>query len=468
MNKAYQFKQVLKYLMIMAIIMFAMKMTGGSGFLLVVPLLFLPLAKGDAVNLFFYLLLTVAMLMGNHYLMPKNTVFGLAQRGMLVSLGGIMALRIFGQRNASALKPLLGMSAYLVVAVVSSLQGWNATISFLKIFLFTMIYFAYFGAANQVATANRPDVADGLRAVFLAVAIFFIAGSVALIPLPGIGQLSGEEYAEALKNGQEVNSLFKGMTMHSQSLGPIVVMLFVLLLGDLVFAVRQSDLLYITLLFLCPLLVFKTSSRTALGGLVFGLTVLLRYVMQSRGLRSGWKSKVLSTILFVSILGSVALLLVPSVRESATEFLLKTKNADARDLTFENVAMSRQGKWDEGIANFKKSPLFGNGFQVSEDMASFRAGLTILSAPVEKSVWISAILEETGVIGFLVFVVFALTVLIKGKKHRCYIGNAAFLTLLVSNLGEFTLFSMSYTGGFQWAMVFVGYALDAQRNRWGR
>jgi len=377
-----------------------------------------------------------------------------------------MVFRVFGQRNSPALKPLLGMAAYLVVAVVSSLQGWNTMISSLKIFLFIMIYFAYFGAANQVATANRPSVALGMRAVFLAVAIFFIAGSVALIPLPGIGQLSGEEYTEALKNGQEVTSLFKGMTMHSQSLGPIVIMLFIVLLGDLVFAVRRSDLLYVLLILLCPLLVFKTSSRTALGGLVFGLAVLLRYIMQSRGLRRGWKSKVLSTIVVVSIVGSAALLILPSVRESATVFLLKTKNVEAGDLTLENVTSSRLGKWEEGIANFKRSPLLGNGFQVSEDMAALRAGFTVLSAPVEKSVWVSAVLEETGIIGFLVFVVFVLSVLIQGEKHRCYIGNTAFLTLLVSNMGEFTLFSMSYTGGFQWAMVFVGYAFDAQRNKW--
>ena len=33
----------------------------------------------------------------------------------------------------------------------------------------------------------------------------------------------------------------------------------------------------------------------------------------------------------------------------------------------------------------------------------------------------------------------------------------------MTNLGEFTFFSMSYSGGFCWAMVFVGLALDLRK-----
>ena len=33
----------------------------------------------------------------------------------------------------------------------------------------------------------------------------------------------------------------------------------------------------------------------------------------------------------------------------------------------------------------------------------------------------------------------------------------------VVNLGEFNFFSMSYTGGFEWALVFAAVILDGQR-----
>lgn len=169
--------------------------------------------------------------------------------------------------------------------------------------------------------------------------------------------------------------------------------------------------------------------------------------------------------MMVILVGSIVTLILPSARERISQFALKSQDVTSEDLSFGQIASSRLGKWEEGIANFKKSPFIGNGFQVSEDMQYIRAGLTTLSAPVEKSVWVSAVLEETGILGFFVFLIFILSVFFKGNVNRCYIGNTAFLTFLVSNMGEFTLFSMSYTGGFQWAMVFVGYMFDATRQR---
>ena len=64
---------------------------------------------------------------------------------------------------------------------------------------------------------------------------FFILGSIVLIPFPAISQLSGAEYVEAMKRGGAL-SLFKGMTMHSQSLGPCVAVIFSVLFADFVFS----------------------------------------------------------------------------------------------------------------------------------------------------------------------------------------------------------------------------------------
>ena len=465
MGKHYQTGCVFKYLAILICVMISMKVTNGTGFLVVIPFLFYSLLKGNVADLFFYLLLTVSMLMGNQYLMPKNVPFAMAQRSMLVVLGAIMALRCAGQRNSPEVKPLLLIIPYLMVAVVSSLQGWNAIISLMKIFLFIMVYIAYFGVANQVAFGKRESVNGHVRAAFLAVALFFIGGSLALLPFPAIGQLSGREFEEARKSGMAMTSLFRGMTMHSQSLGPIVVILFVVLLGDLILSIRRADKLYLTLIFICPILIYQTSSRTAMGSLIIGVFVLLYYTMKARGLESSWKSKIVNAFLLTFVMGLILVLAVPSIRDDIGRFAVKTGGVAAKDVTLEQITSTRQGKWDEGIANFRKSPIIGNGFQVDESMIGLQSGFKVLSAPVEKSVWISAVLEETGVVGFSIFMLYILIVLHKGNVRRCYIGNAAFLILTVSNLGEFTFFSMSYTGGFQWAMVFVGYMFDAVRNR---
>lgn len=50
-------------------------------------------------------------------------------------------------------------------------------------------------------------------------------------------------------------------------------------------------------------------------------------------------------------------------------------------------------------------------------------------------------------------------------QRRAFIGSAALFVLVISNCGEFTFFSMSGMGGVFWAIIFVGLALDAQRER---
>ena len=120
---------------------------------------------------------------------------------------------------------------------------------------------------------------------------------------------------------------------------------------------------------------------------------------------------------------------------------------------------------DNAIANFKESPWIGNGFQVSEDFdhREIVSWKQVLSAPIEKGVWVTAVLEEGGVFGMVLFVTFILTAIFGLLSKRAVIGASALFIFVVSNLGEFTFFSMSYTGGLMWAMVFTGIALDAQR-----
>ena len=135
------------------------------------------------------------------------------------------------------------------------------------------------------------------------------------------------------------------------------------------------------------------------------------------------------------------------------------------ELTSEALISSRQALIDRSLYYFCKSPLVGNGFQVSDEMENLKIkGVgSILSAPIEKGVWVTAVLEEGGVIGWLLFVGFLVSCIIMSIKRRAYIGASCLFLCMLTNLGEFTFFSMSYTGGFTWAMVFVGLALDIRK-----
>ena len=94
------------------------------------------------------------------------------------------------------------------------------------------------------------------------------------------------------------------------------------------------------------------------------------------------------------------------------QFLFKTRGAEVakESKTFENVLSSRQGLIDHAIKNFHESPWIGNGFQVSEKQKDMRivSWKQLLAAPIEKGVWVVAVLEEGGIFGMALFCLFLL------------------------------------------------------------
>jgi hypothetical protein len=131
----------------------------------------------------------------------------------------------------------------------------------------------------------------------------------------------------------------------------------------------------------------------------------------------------------------------------------------------ENLVSSRQFLIDRAVKNFHESPWIGNGFQVSEMQKDMRivSWQQLLSAPIEKGVWVVAVLEEGGIFGMVLFCLFLLIAFGCLLSRQAFIGVAVLFVFVIGNLGEFTFFSMSSTGGLLWAMVFLGVAMDAAR-----
>ena len=383
------------------------------------------------------------------------------QRGLMLSLGAVMAVMIFAYPMHQASRSYAWMAAYIVVMGFSSIQGWCPIISYLKLILFTLIYFSYFGVANQVGV--NPNISSKkIRSVMLSIAILFVLGSVALLPFPGLTQLSGEAYVNAVASGLDVKSLYIGMANHSQSLGPVISCISVILFADLLFSVKKADSLYVVMLLACPYLVYKTSSRTGMGAYVLGMMFVVYVFVNAHGISRRWKSRAFSCVMLICAGLVFAALCLPGVQSKARQFMLKTGTEDKGDIKATQIVSSRQGLMDIALHNFKKSPLLGNGFQVSEKMKGLRINgmASMLSAPIEKGVWVTAVLEEGGIIGFGVFVFFLINCIVSSIKSRAYTGASCLFVCMLTNLGEFTFFSMSYTGGMTWAMVFVGLALD--------
>lgn len=456
-------KQVLGFFTIMLI---ACKLTSSIAYIVTLPIALWALSTKNTVWTFTMLLYMSLSLCTNTFFIPKTTILVQMQRMEMMLIGGITMMTIFGQKKALFLSPFLGMFFYILYMAGVSGQGWAPIVSYMKLAIFVPIFFGFYGMAARVYVDERDNI-DKIRSVVLAYCIYMMVYSVLVWPFPAISQLHAEDMTAAEMANQMANiSLFKGMTQHSQLLGVLAGFIGVVVLGDYIFSVRRHFWIYDLILVCTIFCVFKSSSRTGMASMIAGWGVLAICFIKARGLRRSWKGKVIQFGTMTIAILTISVLMIGPVRERVLGFVLKYggNNAQAvKQMTKEDILMSRQGKLDAAIENWRQSPMFGNGFQVSENMKYIRNFKELLTAPVEKSTWIYAILEEGGVVGEIIFVLWALTVIILLAKRHAYIGLASFVCFLMINMGEFVIFSLSYSGAAFWSLTFAGCLMDSQR-----
>lgn len=444
----------------------AMRFTAGAAFFLIFPMILVGFGKNRTELLLFCLMLDIAMVMSNSNVIPKSGAFSIAARSVYFLVAGVMVMQMTAQRRSRLLGPMLGILVYLVYMAVVSAVGWQPLISYLKLFLFVTVFMAFFSVANAVVSRQGVD-ARKIRAICLAFAVFFLVGSVALLPFPSLGMMRAEFY---LAQGLPVpeGSLFAGMCLHSQALGPVVATIGTLVLADMLFCVRRWEKLYLLLLFCAPILIYKTGSRTAMGAYFVGVCFTTFLFICARGVGATWKNRAAGALLMLGAIGGVALVAVPQLREGVARFVLKyASEGSGYEVTMDEVLATRQGSMEQQLQSFSESPVIGNGFQVSKQMEGMDVTSIgqLLSAPVEKGVWVTAALEEGGILGFLLLVLFFVVACIQLWERQAYVGLSVFVVMIIMNLGEFVMFSMTSTGGLVWAMIFCGLALDSQKRR---
>ncbi|MBR1871122.1 MAG: hypothetical protein IJ802_04780 [Kiritimatiellae bacterium] len=443
-----------------------------SAFVLLVPFIFGSIFSHKGELLFFWLLLIPTLINGNAYLLPKSSIFALSQRVTLMGLGFLLMFRLMGRRKSSLVSPFLMLIPYILYMIIPSMGGWMPMISYLKLGLFLFSYLGMLGLANEIISDRRVDQRR-VRAIMLVFAAYFVWGSLCLVPFPMISQVQPELLLMYREEGLEYKSLFVGMSMHSQAFGPIISMITMAVYYDMLFGVKRLHPLYLALLAPTPYLIYLTSSRTGMAVYILALASVSWFFMRSRGqgVTGQWRSRVTSAIMLTIIALALAVILLPGFQAGVARFALKYKGSSDKvtlsDLNTENVLYTRLGMMMSGLHNFKESPLIGNGFQVSKGMRRLEvtSWKQLLSAPVEKSVWITAILEEGGVFGMGLFLIFAIGASLLFMARRAYAPLAGLICFLFVNMGEFVFFSISATGGVCWAMIFILAALDSIRIR---
>jgi len=458
-NPHYDPKSVCTHLAWLLALIVAMMATEGMASLLLLALLLFYLAMRRPDKLLFVILLGSSLMMMCGTLAPKTVVSAAALKIQMLIAAVALFTQIFGHKQTRLLTPLWSLIPYLLFMIVSSSKGWSPVISYLKLFLFTMIFLAYYGCAVQTIGARNVD-SRGLRSMFLAVIVFFVIGSVLVYPFPAISTMGSEE---AIRSG--ASSFYRGVTNHSQTLGVLMAVFGSLTFADLVFNIQRADRLYILILICAAILIYMSASRTAMASFIAGIAISAYLAMHARDVGHTWRGKVVSFMTSLIVVGTLVVAVVPTFRNKVLTFAIKYDSFGTTVLTQEELFKTRQGKWDEAKENWRRSPYIGNGFQVSEDMKyrKIEGVKDMLSAPVEKSTWTWAVLEEGGIFGMCLFCFFLLSVVLSWIRRRAYVALSVFLAFLLTNLGEFSFFSMSSDGGLFWFLVFLGVILDHKR-----
>lgn len=460
----YDKKYLYRMLCVYAFSVITMYVTRGNAFVLMVPFFLGALFKNKTDTLFACAVISTALLQTNAFLVPKPQLFAVTQRALFMILGLYAGLQLLGEKKHKIISSMMIMLLYLVYMFIPSSVGWYPMISYLKLILFITVFMGYMAIANR-CIQNRKSNEMQLRSLFLATAIYYIGGSILLIPFPGISQMLPSEIGK----GASALSLFKGMTLHSQALGPIACAFGLFAFGDLLFNIEKKDKLYVILLLCVPFLIYKTSSRTAMGTLVAGLCFAIYQLVNARNIKAKWKARVTSASLSVVALCSIFILVVPQMRNGIAKYILKYENnVKMSDVSIEQTFSTRQGKVDQQIRNFKSRPAIGWGFQVSEEIyMQVLQGekISMLSAPVEKGVWVTAILEEGGVFGLALYLLFFFVVLGSLLSQKLSVACTVFVGMHISNLGEMSMFSLTGTGGLIWLLFFFAIVLDIAKKK---
>jgi len=252
-------------------------------------------------------------------------------------------------------------------------------------------------------------------------------------------------------SGYKVNGTgFQGVLNHPQSFGVMLSITSAWLVARVLTRKKFPWFSLITI-FICLLLTLRTECRTA------GLALLMATICASiikliipKSFTYASEHNILTRRLAIlSVSCIIPLLILGTVfSESLRDYLLKRSN-DSTNIV--NIYMeARGGLIDTMLFNVKQHPYTGIGFGIASDPASMVVYYDPyfhlpVSAAIEKGVLPVAVLEETGIIGFIIFLViisgFIISATYNGLPQLLVL-----LTVLFTNLAEYTFFSPGGTG----------------------
>lgn len=465
------FKDIAKGMALLVFVLLVCGHTKGGGAILVAGAAFLCALTGRIgwaiIGYIFFPLLVVM----NPFVVPKEGMSGMVLR--LAPMAITVGLLVSGASRSGRHQIPIGLIwLYLFVAALCSMGGYYPEISYLKIVNCAILFIGL-----QLGFRNidkRPNDVMTMRKFMLVITSFVVFGSIAVwVFFPGAAYVTslrnviaeqGMEVAESVLEESSGMKLFAGILNHSQGLAVILPCSLAWLACDMFFIEKRLSPFHILTILAGMPLIYMTRSRSAFLTSAVGVILIYFYCLKKVNIRPHIRARLRSAMVLAMFLVVVAAGVMEVRNKSISRWLRKKEDLSTDTRGFgEAFTSSRQGLIDKSMKDFRRNPLFGSGFQVSEEMQyAFRhqKGL-ILSASIEKGVLPVMVLGETGIMGAIAFVVFLISFYTTCVRKKYYCCATLHTIFLVTNMAEATYFSPGGNGGYVWVLtVGGGFIID--------
>jgi len=397
------------------------------------------------------LTLLILVLLGNPLIKPSGSET-LRWLVFFAGFGRLLWDMAFDPRRVQIPKSVVGALTCFVVwsSVVGFVVSPIPTVSLLKLTSFTIGVFTII-----VCAYCTRDMATYWRSWFFTFFIFSVGISVLIFAL-GMGYWRTPEG-------------FQGILNHPQVLGPVAAVIAAWMTGLYLVGGVQMRWPAFALMGASWVLVFLSGARTGLAAALFGIlitAVLLVFSQVDREVfRSILKPRVIALVI---ALGGIMILYAPQIQGNIAQFLEKKRGRTGvtlEELEAKEILQESRGQLiNRSMNNFLRSPWVGIGFGVPSNARGSQVHFnTVWGIPVgggenEKGFMPSAMLEEVGVVGTVLALLFLAVISLTIARWGGGALNWMYWTSLLINGGASILFSVGGLGLFMWIIVAFCYA----------
>lgn len=270
------------------------------------------------------------------------------------------------------------------------------------------------------------------------------------------------------------DSGFQGILQHPQMLGIVLVPFLLWYVGKMIEVKTRPVLTFIFLLVTGLGFVILSESRTAGLGLVVGFLMLISFgILRDRNQRrKALRFCTHPVSLLAGILVVICIMIFWSpLIDSVQQYVYKGPGTiETQEELYERAEASRGELIEISMRNFSDNPVTGIGFGMHSNPYKLKVERTEFlniptAATIEKGFLWSAILEEIGIIGFVAFIVFLLTLFRSAIRSDDPAGMGMLAGAVFVNHGEMVLFSIGGIGGFFWVLIAYGATSPGKTDR---